>query len=100
MIKAKNLETGNIANQGDKFLQQQSKPYIGKNGKMYPDGVWVEYKGPDLSVEAKKVIEDAQKPAPVTPVAPVIPVAPVATQPVKAETPVAPKPTEPDKPKA
>lgn len=62
-MKAKNLETGNIANVGPKFLVQQSKPFISSKGKIYPDGVWVAYNDPPMSKEATEVIKKAAAPA-------------------------------------
>ena len=86
--RVKNLDTGVEMNVGSKFLGQQCKPFIGKSGKMYPDGVWVEIPGKPISAEAKKVIEDAAKPVQPPPAQPMVPTAPVA--PVEVPDPVAP----------
>ena len=70
-MRARNLETGNIIKCGPKFLFQQSKPYIGAKGKIFPNGVWVEVEETPISDEAAKLIADAANLVePVTPTVP------------------------------
>lgn len=65
MAKAwcKNLETGvralqNVGEKGRDFLLMQPKPYLGKGGKLYENGVWVLDQQP-LSEGAKKIVQEA-----------------------------------------
>lgn len=62
-MKVIRLDNKQVITVGDKFLQRQPKPFIGTDGKLYKDGVWVAHKEKPLSPEAAKVIKEAAAPA-------------------------------------